>query len=250
MTTAAWMRSSETVTRYLETTTTLATSEKAEEVIKLFENIHLLFPQWAILTCPAMHPRIRYASNNCSEVFGLDLETLSQQLLVEQFFTHVHDDDQHDMYDCYDWFYNYLKTVPPEEHQDIRGVIHYRFRTTAGHYIHLHDEKACIALHGGAKFYYALFQDVSDKRPFTGVSVEIYRRSQQMKKIMVYKPSLQRNMLSKRETELVSLIRRGLSTKEIGYYLNISPNTVRNIKSRLFEKYGVANSIELLNMTA
>jgi len=49
---------------------------------------------------------------------------------------------------------------------------------------------------------------------------------------------------------LLSFIKQGLSTKEIAWHLNISPNTVRNIKSKLFEKYNVGNSIELLNIAS
>ena len=41
----------------------------------------------------------------------------------------------------------------------------------------------------------------------------------------------------------------GLTTKEIAAHLNISNNTVRNIKSRMFAKYKVNNTIELLNRT-
>lgn len=47
--------------------------------------------------------------------------------------------------------------------------------------------------------------------------------------------------LSKRETELVGLIKKGLRTKEIADQLKISHHTVRNIRQRMF------NSIELLN---
>ena len=53
--------------------------------------------------------------------------------------------------------------------------------------------------------------------------------------------------ISKRETELVALIRKGLRTKEIADQLKISHHTVRNIRQRMFEKYNVNNSIELLN---
>jgi DNA-binding CsgD family transcriptional regulator len=70
-----------------------------------------------------------------------------------------------------------------------------------------------------------------------------------MTKITEFKPSAGSNLTS-RESELVTLIKQGLSTKEIAWYLNISHHTVRNIKSRLFEKFNVNNSIELLNMTA
>ncbi len=71
-----------------------------------------------------------------------------------------------------------------------------------------------------------------------------------MIKIDEYKPSLGHRALTKREGEIIALVKQGLSTKEIAWYLNISHNTVRNTKSRLFEKFQVNNTVELLNMTA
>ena len=83
---------------------------------------------------------------------------------------------------------------------------------------------------------------------FSGVKVEIYREQPVFEKIVEYKPSHVKNKLSPREADLVDLIKRGLTTKEIAWQLNISHNTVRNIKSKMFEKYNVTNAIELLNM--
>ena len=88
-----------------------------------------------------------------------------------------------------------------------------------------------------------------DEAVFSGVKIEIYKNEDSLKKIVEYKPSAARNKLSNRENDLVGLIKKGLTTKEIASQLSISHNTVRNIKSKLFEKYSVNNTIELLNMT-
>jgi DNA-binding NarL/FixJ family response regulator len=115
----------------------------------------------------------------------------------------------------------------------------------------MHDEKAILNLRGTGNLYYTLFRDITAEKPFTGVKAELFRQQgRQLDKIKEYNPSAERKPLSKREEELVTLIRQGLSTKEIAGHLKISPNTARNIKSKLFEKFNVNNSIELLNMTA
>lgn len=244
------MRTSDRVANYLAGYVTLAGGDTREEIMELFENLPVLFPQWAILSCPIMHPDLEYASPNCYYVLGYAREYLRKHKRLEQFFLHVHEDDQQHLFDCYTFLHDYLETIPPEEHPAYRAITYYRFRKPGGQYIHLHDEKAAITLQGSGNFYYALFQNITSIRPFNGVRIELYKQEGQLKKITEYKPSAFRALLSKREQELVSLIRQGLSTKEIGCYLNISPHTVRNIKSKLFEKYGVSNSIELLNMTA
>jgi len=107
-----------------------------------------------------------------------------------------------------------------------------------------------LNLAGSGNLYYTLFRDISSERPFNGVKAELLKQDQTLQKIKEFKPSTERNPLTQREGELVTLIKQGLSAKEIAWYLNISPNTVRNIKSKLFEKYKVNNTVELLNMTA
>lgn len=69
------------------------------------------------------------------------------------------------------------------------------------------------------------------------------------------KPSLERVTddcaarfaLTAREREMVSLIARGYTNKEIAYELNISPATVRTHIYNLFQKTGVQGRIELIN---
>jgi DNA-binding CsgD family transcriptional regulator len=246
----ALIRNAGKVTSYIEKHIKLASAEKREEVLELFETTQQFFPQWAIATCPVMHPEIQYASKNCLAVLGHSAEQLLQNSKAEKYFTYVHDADQQDLYQCFRFLHDYLESVPPDEHTFLRAVMHYRFRKSNGQYIYLHDEKAALYVKGSGNLYYALLRDATSEKAFTGVRAELFRQQEGgLSKIMEYKPSAERNPLSKREGEIVTLIKQGLSTKEIGSYLNISHNTVRNIKSKLFEKFNVNNIIELLNMT-
>lgn len=246
---AVLSRTTQHIFNYLERHILLAGAESREEVLELLDSTRLLFPHWAIMTCPVMHPDLHYVSKNAALVFGYSWEYLKANSKIEKFFSHIHEDDQKDLYDCYSYLHKYLEAIHPEEHLTSRAVLNYRFRRADGQYMHIHDEKATLQLGGASKFYYALFQDLSE-RPFTGVKIEIFKQDPVLKKIVEYKPSASKTNLSKREQELVSLIRQGLSTKEIAWNLEISHHTVRNIKSKLFEKYNVSSSIELLNMTA
>lgn len=245
---SALLRTSQKITAYIEKYVTLAGAEKKEEVLRLFDNIHQLFPQWVIMTCPVMHPYIHYTSKNSPHLFGYSYEYMIGNSSPEKYFSHVHPSDQQDLYECMSFLHDYLETVGPDEHHLYRGVFYYRFRKANGQYMYLQDEKATLNLRGSGNLYYALFRDITADKTFTGVKVEIFNQQHVLEKIKEYKPSAERNPLSKREKELVTLIKQGLSTKEIAWHLNISHNTVRNIKSKLFVKYNVGNSIELLNM--
>jgi len=241
-------RSAERVITYIQRYVTVAGVEKREEVASLFDNIVQLFPHWVIMTCPIMHPEMCYVSKNWNLLFARNPALPNYPL--ESTFAQVHDDDQQDLLKCLNFVHDALEATLSEQHYHYRSVFYYRFRKPNGQLIHLHDEKAILYVNGSGNLYYSLYRDLTAEKPFSGVKVEMFRQEQSLVKISDYKPSAERSILTKREGELVNLMKQGLSTKEIAWYLNISHNTVRNIKSRLFEKYNVKNMIELLNMTA
>jgi DNA-binding CsgD family transcriptional regulator len=246
---ATLIRMANRLAAYIQNYVTLAGADKREEVLNLFDKMHLLFPHWVIMTCPVMHPDINYVSKNYACVFGDNTDCVTDRS-VTKYFNQVHDADQQDLYNCYDFIHTLLETIPSELHYQYRNIYHYRFHKANGQYIYLHDEKAVLNLKGSGNLYFTLFKDITAEKPFGGVKTEVFKQDHTLTKITEYKPSAERNALSKREGELVTLIKQGLSTKEIAWYLKISHNTVRNIKSKLFEKYNVNNTIELLNMTA
>jgi DNA-binding CsgD family transcriptional regulator len=244
------MRSSNKVAAYIENYVISANPEKKEEILTLFENLHSLFPHYVICTCPMFHPEILYVSKNCPQVLGYSREYLIANNNIEKYFSHIHADDQAKIFDCVAHMHAHLETIPCEEHHRYRTIFYYRFQKADGQFIHLQDERATINLQGAGNLYYSLFRDITAERKFAGVKAELFKQEQHLVKIKDYRPAAEQTLLSKREEQLVSLIRQGLSIKEIAWRLDISPNTVRNIKSKLFEKFNVNNSIELLNMTA
>jgi DNA-binding CsgD family transcriptional regulator len=54
-------------------------------------------------------------------------------------------------------------------------------------------------------------------------------------------------VLTERQREVLVLVRRGLSNREIGTELGISEDGVKAHLSRLYLRYGVTNRVELLN---
>ena len=242
------IRTGEKVAHYIENYATLVGAERKEEVFDLFNTMHKIFPQWVILSCPMMHPEIHYITKNVQHVFGYNDKFLLEKSKLEKFFYLVHEDDQEDLYQCISELHDFLETISPEEHHLHRAILFYRMKTADGKYVYVHDEKATLHLKGG-NLYYVMLRNISEERTFSGVKLEIYKQEESLNRIREFKPGTEKRPFSKRETELISLLKQGLSTKEIGYRLNISHHTVRNIKSKLFEKYNVSNSIELLNLT-
>jgi len=220
------------------------------DVITALYHMHNLSPTYAVITCPVRHGHFFYISENCSAIFGYSAEYMALNFRsLSQYFSQVHPEDIVDFQDCINYFKSFIQDGPPEEHHKLRAVFHYRFRNGEGEYIYLQDEKVTLITTGGKNIHYSLIRNTDDAALFTGMKIEIYRQGPGMQKLGEYKPAASRNKLSAREADLVRLIKKGLTTKEIAWQLSISHHTVRNIKSRMFEKYNVNNTIELLNIT-
>lgn len=66
--------------------------------------------------------------------------------------------------------------------------------------------------------------------------------------IMYSEDDLFENPLTKRESEVLTLVAEGKSTKEVAAALFLSPGTVRNYMSLILEKLQVSNRIEAISL--
>jgi DNA-binding CsgD family transcriptional regulator len=217
-----------------------------EDIFPFMDAMQKMFPQWVFMICPFHHPESRYVSSNCEQVLGYTNDYL-YNLFPAGIITHAHEDDQQDLKECFSFLHNYLKDKSPEEYFALRISLQFRFKHKDGNFLLVQDEKASLRLQNSSFVYYSILKDITGEIPFTGVKLDIYKQDSSQEKLAEFRPGTQHVRLSKRETQLVSLIRKGLRTKEIADHLKISHHTVRNIRQRMFEKYNVNNSIELLN---
>jgi PAS domain S-box-containing protein len=220
--------------------------ESMEHIFPFMDAMQKMFPQWVFMICPIHHPECRYISSNCEQVLGYRDEDLND-LFPAGIMMKAHEDDQQDLRECFSHLQNYLGDKSPEEYIALRMIFQYRLRHRNGNYVHVQDEKASFKLQNSKVVYYSILKDITEQSPFKGVKLDVYRQDATQEKLTTFRPGRQQVKLSKREAELVTMIRNGLRTKEIADYLNISHHTVRNIRQRMFEKYNVNSSIELLN---
>ena len=238
------------ILRYVNNAIEPVENEDQDDIIKALYSMHKLNPACAIITCPVRHDNFFYISENSSVVFGYTPQYFADHFKeMQYFFSQIHQADINDFQHCMNFLESFLHNESPADYNKLRIVFHYRFRNAQGKYVYLHDERATLNSGGGTVIHYSLIRAMPDETVFSGSKIEIFKDGEVFKKVAEYKPSAAKNKLSKRENDLVVLIKKGLTTKEIAWHLNISHNTVRNIKSKLFEKYSVNNTIELLNMT-
>lgn len=236
------------ILRYIDRETLAAAPVESDGTLTALYNLHKLFPGCVVITCPVNHPEFFYISNNAENIFGRPAEHMAVQFRqLAGYISQIHEADLSDYKECISFFGAFMKTQAPEDLHKIRMVLHYRFHTSRGQYQYLQDEKASMITPEGATVHYCLIRTMPSDTIFNGVKLEVFKQENTLQKILEHKPSLQKK-LTGRESELVSLIRQGLTTKEIAGQLSISHHTVRNIKSKLFEKFSVNNTVELLNM--
>lgn len=219
-----------------------------EEIMHTLSNLQRIFPEWTICTCRFMHTGFFYVSDNCKSVLGLEAEVLVSAFKFDNYFRRLHPADMEDFIKCVELIGELIKKEDPADHHKLRYVFNYRVQHADGRYVYVHDEKANLVLKNKQNLYYMLLRDISQETPYSGVRLSVYKRGNDNKKILEYSSMAETaGRLSRRENELIPLMKQGLSTKEIAYHLDISPHTVRNMRQKLFEKFQVNNAIELLN---
>lgn len=222
--------------------------DNIEDIFPMLRMIEHMFPEWVIYACPIKHPNIRFVTENCKDVFGYPKQHFFEAKSPMTGAPFYHQDDLEEIHRCYLFIENLLKETSPHEYGNLRFVFQYRARHAKGYYLTVRDEKATIRINDSVTLFYTLLKDISSETVFSGVKLEVFKMKP-LTKIAEYKPSLHYTRLSKRENELLVMIRKGLTSKEIAHMLQISQHTVRNIRQKMFSKYKVNNSIELLNRT-
>lgn len=242
-------RTSERVMNFLEDYRKMKQQISYEDFEPVFQIIQNLFPEWTLMTCPVKHAQFRYISENCSYVLGFSAEAYKAASSPDFLFSRIHEDDVEALRQCFLYIDDFFRNTLPDEYPKMRCVFTYRFRKEDGSYIIVRDEKLMLKLSENDNLFYCIIKDISDETVFAGAKVDIFKQHITHEKVGSFKPGNDQTSLSKRETEVVNLLKRGLTNKEMAYHLNISQHTVRNMKQKLFEKYHVNNVVELLNKT-
>lgn len=215
-----------------------------------FAFISQLMPNWVVMLCGIQNHTVPYVSENCREVFGYASAEM-EALTPEDDFLRVHPDDLGAVHRLYGRLLSINKNLSAEESDQYRFLLHYRYRHASGHYFHLHDEKLAMRNQQGKLLYITLYKDITHEQPFQHVRLDVLKQTgSTCHTVEEYVPQVSGQPFTRREAEILKLIKDGLSSKEIADRLCISEHTVRNHRSRLFEKTNAKSVVELLNFAA
>ncbi len=204
--------------------------------------------QSCIFTVDVFKERYDFASANFSPIFGYnptEIKTIRKQgdLLEER----IHPDDRIQLLEYQIEHGQFIYSLPPEERNDYQQIFQYRMLNAGQQYINVISRQQVIQKDRNGKAWIIMGMiDISpDQTPSEKVKRTLINRK--TGEILADTPASQEKQLTKREKEILLLIRQGFLSKEIADKLNISIYTVNNHRKNILIKLDVDNVIEAIN---
>ena len=136
--------------------------------------------------------------------------------------------------------------VPVETVKDFKLIYDYRRKNKQGQYIRVIEQQNVLELDKNNNIWLAL--SVLDISPDKDITTPFRCRliNSKTAELFHFPPEENLPRLSSREKEILSLISKGLISKQIADQLFISVNTVNTHRQRIIEKLKVSNTAEAI----
>ncbi len=179
-----------------------------------------------------------YLSEGFADLFGVKPETVEEL---------VHPDDRAGLQDLQIRHGKFIYSLPPEERNDYRTIYQVRMRGTGGRYINVVSRQQVIETdaRGKAWIVMGIIELAPDQTPTDRVRCSVLN----LRTGQFFNPyaSSRELSLTDRELEILSLMARGLLSKEIAEKLAVSKHTVDNHRKNILAKLEADNAIEAIN---
>lgn len=205
-----------------------------------------MFPNSILMLCNARHKNFKYISEVCKDLLGYSVEQF-HEIMRDGFLGIVHPDDSNAVSLC---FRHLAQHATRKDLTRMRFIMYYRLRHASGRFLHVTDEKLVIESRNGLYVGFTLIKDVSETTGVSLVRIEtLVQKAKRYIKINEFVPSREAGSVSAREQDIISLVKEGISNKDIAVRLSLSVHTIKNHKKKLFKKMNVRNSLELMRRT-
>jgi len=191
-----------------------------------------------------------FCQNNCLfvkskmvDLLGYDIDEVL--LRGQQYFLEfVHPDDLETLVDSIVRSFAFLKEVPVDNRGDYKTILNFRIKSVYHESIQLIQQRIVLESDSSGNIW--LMVVITDWLPESSEFTKVGSRLINMRNNRFYlfedEDSNQKSLLSKREIEILSLVSKGMVSKEIADQLNISVHTVNNHRQKILEKMNVENS--------
>ena len=203
-----------------------------------------------IFTVDVFKRRYDFASESFSTVFGFPPEQIrnirEQGDLLEE---RIHPDDRKELREYQMEHGQFIYSLPAACRNDYRQIFQLRMLDAIEQYINVVSRHQVIQTDRNGKAWMILgMMEISpDQLPAAHVRRTVVNiRTNEM---LTSLPVPVEKQLTKREKEILGLIRQGYLSKEIAGKLNLSIYTVNNHRKNILAKLNVDNAIEAVNLT-
>lgn len=201
-----------------------------------------------IFTVDVFKERYDFASDNFAHIFGYNpmwIKTIRKQgdLLEER----IYPDDRAHLIEYQIEHGQFIYSLPPEERNDYQQIFQIRMLNVQQKYVNVISRHQVIQKDKNGKAW--IIMGIMDLAPDQTPTDKIKRTVINRKTGEILGPVvvLAEQQLTKREKEILTLIRQGFLSKEIAYKLNLSVYTVNNHRKNILAKLNVGNIIEAIN---
>jgi DNA-binding CsgD family transcriptional regulator len=190
--------------------------------------------------------KIVFFSNNYANLLGYN-KTEFEELNYAFFEAKIHPDDKYDLAMFGLSSLKLFKELSNDEKLNHKVVYEFRMLNSSDNYVRVIDQYQILELDAVGQIWLMMSTiDLSPNQDLeTSVKCQIhnFRTGSIMPSSVDNKPSLE---LTKRELEILKLVKQGMLSKEISSKLYISVHTVNTHRQRLLEKLGANNTIEAI----
>lgn len=188
-----------------------------------------------------------FSSYNLHALFGYDIDSI-EKTGNEYINSRTHPDDYPVLMRNGIALMKFFYATPVEERMNYKLINEYRILNARNQYIRVVEQHQVLELDARGNVWLALaVMDVSPhQEEYQGVKCQLlnYKTGKFMPTVFLENSTLPATDLTKREKEILELIREGLLSKEISDKLFISVHTVNTHRQHILEKLGVDNSME------
>lgn len=190
-----------------------------------------------------------FVSKSFSEIFGYNISKIATiEKQGDYFESRFHPDDRDKLLDLQITLGNFIYSLPPEQRNDYRNIFQFRILNKENEYVNVISRHHVLLKDRNTKAWIVMgMMDISpDQSPLDHVKCSVINR----KTGKIFMPS---NLsadyfhLTKREKEIVQMIKQGALSKEIANSFKISIHTVNNHRKNILGKLNADNFIEAIN---
>lgn len=190
-----------------------------------------------------------FASDNFADIFGYNpmwIKTIQQQ--GDMLEDRIHPDDRAQVTQYQIEHGQFIYSLPQEQRNDYQQIFQIRMLNARQQYVNVISRHQVIQkdLSGKAWMIMGVMDIAADQTPMERIKRAVINKKTGEILSSALIPADQQ--LTKREREILLLIRQGFLSKEIASKLNLSIYTVSNHRKNILAKLNVDNVIEAINI--